>query len=133
MHDEIRTYLFEIVLSSNSWREKVFSQMNAKIRRKIASAVLLAAAESSFRDVDSVLLSLPLDANDIAKLLGDLESSEAELSKLTFISDYINANHAKIVKSQETNNLFSSIFKVIGSFSEITEANEPIEFARQAV
>jgi len=133
LHDEIRTYLFEIVLSSNSWREKVFSQMNAKIRRKIASAVLLAAAESSFRDVDSVLLSLPLDANDIAKLLGDLENSEAELSKLTFISDYINANHAKIVKSPETNNLFSSIFKVIGSFSEVTEANEPIEFARQAL
>lgn len=133
LHNEIRTCLFEIVLCSHSWRQKVFSHLNGKVRQKIASAMLVAAAGSLFHGVDSVLLSLPLDANDIAKLLCDQESNEVGLSKLTFISDFINANHSKLATSPGINELFASIFKILAGFSEVTKDSEPIEFARHAL
>ena len=133
LDNEIRTCLFEIVLSSHSWRQKVFSHLNGKLRQKIASAMLVAAAGSLFHGVDSVLLSLPLDASDIAKLLCDQGSNEVGLSKLTFISDFINANHSKLATSPGINELFASIFKTLAGFSEVTKDSEPIEFARHAL
>jgi len=133
LHNEIRTCLFEAVLSSQLWRSNVFSQLNGKIRQQIAAALLSAATESLFHSIDSVLLSLPLDANDIAKLLSDQENDEVGLSKLTFISDFISANHARLTKSLGTNELLGSTFKKLSSFSKIAENGESLEFARHAL
>jgi U3 small nucleolar RNA-associated protein 10 len=133
LHNEIRTCLFEIVLSSQSWRKKVFSNLSGKVRQKIASALLVAATEFLFHGVDSVLLSLPLDANDIAKLLCDQESSDVGLSKQTFIFDFVNTNHSKLATSPGINELLASIFKTLSGFSEGTEDGESIKFARHAL
>ena len=133
LHNEIRVCLFELVLGSSSWRTKIFSHLNGKVRQKIASAMLVAATESLYHGVDSILLSLTLDANDVAQLIHDQESGEVGLSKLSFISDFINTNHSQLARSPGITELFASIFKTLASFSEITEDNESIEFARHAL
>lgn len=133
LQNEIRVCLFEVVLCSHSWRKRVFSHLNGKVRQKIASAMLSAATESLLHGVDSVLFSLPLDANDIAKLMCDQESNEVGLSKLTYLSDFINTNHSKLAASPGSNELLSSIFKILASFSEVSEDSESIEFARHGL
>jgi len=134
VHKEVVTCLYEIVLCSNSWVTEVFANLNGVTRRKIAAAILNAASESLFHGVDAVLLSLPLDANDITKLLADQNSDEVGLSKTTFISDFISTNHSKLMSNSGINELFASIFKKLSCFAKANEKNdESIEFARQAL
>ena len=133
VHKEVRNCLYEIVLCSNSWLNEVFSNLKGGTRQKISAAILVAASESLFPSVDEVLLSLPLDANDITKLLSDQKSNEVGLSKMTFISDYIINNHSKLATSSGINELFASIFKKLSGFAKANENDDSIEFARQAV
>eukprot|EP00537_Pseudo-nitzschia_pungens_P009892 CAMPEP_0172381836 /NCGR_PEP_ID=MMETSP1060-20121228/71153_1 /TAXON_ID=37318 /ORGANISM="Pseudo-nitzschia pungens, Strain cf. cingulata" /LENGTH=2325 /DNA_ID=CAMNT_0013109625 /DNA_START=9 /DNA_END=6986 /DNA_ORIENTATION=+ len=133
LHTQVRTSLFEVVLCSESWRNNIFCQLNGKIRLEIAKAVLKAAAESSFHSIDSVLLSLPLDANDTATLVSEQESNEIGLSQLTFVSDFISTNHVKLARSPGINELLGSIFKKLSGFSSATEHRESLEFARHAL
>ena len=133
VHKEVRNYLYEIVLCSNSWLNEVFSNLKGEIRQKISAAILVAASESLFPGVDEVLLSLPLDANDVTKLLSDQKINEVGLSKMTFISDFISNNHSKLATSSGINELFASIFKKLNTFAKANENDDSIEFARQAL
>ena len=134
IYKEVQTCLYEIVLGSNSWMNAIFVNLHGKTRQKIANAILNAASTSIFPGVDTVFLSLPLNANDTTELLADQHTNEVGLSKMTFIFDFISANHQKLVCNPGINELFAFLLKKLYSLSEVKENDDDsFEFVRNAL
>jgi len=133
LHKEIMISLYEIILSSASWRQEIFSRLDSATRQKIALGVLSAASGVLMNNADVILSSLPLEACDVAKLLVSKRMTEDELSKVTFVSDYIITNSSSLASDPAIDGLFGSIFKQLASLPKAREYDESVGFARQAL
>ena len=130
---ETRSALFDTVLSSSSWRREIFPRFSAATRQKIGSAILIAATDTLVENADEVLFSLPLDAQDISKILPSKGIDETELSNVTFVSDYVISNASKLAADEDVDVLFAAIFKQLSAFSKSKEDDESIQYTRQAL
>lgn len=132
-HKMLRGCLFETVLSSESWKREIFAFLDGTTRRRIASAILGNAVESKVENADLTFFSLPLDSSDVAELFAIQGRSDDDLSRLTFVSDFVNSNAVKLLSDPTVDALFAIIFKQVSSLSKETDDTESIEYARQAL
>jgi hypothetical protein len=130
---EVRTAVYRTILCSNSWGKGVFRALRRDVRLKIASAVLLMATRDA-DGADEALFSLPLEAADVAELLGQGEEAGHDLAAITYLADFASSNSQRLTQEKAASALFSAFFECLSALSsETSNDNDAVDYGRQSL
>ena len=115
------------VLGSEPWAQDVFPKFLEKERNKIARHLLTILGDSSLRFPTKIFYNLPLRASDIVNLLKDI----TDLASVSILADYVRANTASLLKSNNPAELLSVLFDMLKTYSEGDVSDEQ-EFVRRS-
>lgn len=106
------------ILTSDSWREGVFSKLPKANRRQVLSAALSYTCSGRAGTTTGLLMGLPIESSDASALLREHEGAIAELAVVT---DAIRARKDAILASPGVSDVISTLFKMLSTFCESSD------------
>ena len=121
---KLRDTLVQVVLRSKSWSGLVFPQMESQSKKRIVQTLLRSSFNDDTGDLISVANTLPLNAHELADIMGMASVEESSFPYLALLIDYFKATAPNLVNEGGITSAIDSIFNVLENLSNLKNVDD---------